>query len=312
MHPIRQGKNRHPIKQGKNRFKRTRQPAGPAVTGSGASQAIEPAVKGSGAGHTIYLTFDDGPHPATEGILKLLQRLDVQAAFFINAKNVAVDPDPGDSVAGTPAEKMHKFLRGIIGRGHVLANHTYAHWPMTLGDYTKARVAGTKAEFQRNVAELELVAPLWTMQAARLPGGGPSPRADASQEDKTRVRQLKSDLVAMIRADLHVPHVGWGFEFSDTVHTGRNGSLVHRDWQGVTGAVATRAGIPSDGDVILLHDMDWGGGHLDILEKLILLLRDFLGFTVAPLWKALERRDSLHGQIVYPDVWSFHSTPTAE
>ncbi|HEY6082068.1 MAG TPA: polysaccharide deacetylase family protein, partial [Chitinophagaceae bacterium] len=43
---------------------------------------------------TVYLTFDDGPHPkATPFILDQLKKYNAQATFFCIGKNVAEYPD---------------------------------------------------------------------------------------------------------------------------------------------------------------------------------------------------------------------------
>ena len=61
----------------------------------------------------IAITFDDGPHPRnTPEILKILDKYNVKATFFvigINAKNY---PEP---------------LSMVIKSGHEIGNHTYSH-----------------------------------------------------------------------------------------------------------------------------------------------------------------------------------------
>ncbi|MCY3734001.1 MAG: polysaccharide deacetylase family protein [Chloroflexi bacterium] len=71
----------------------------------GASLTIPPA--------TIHLTFDDGPHPVnTPIILDILKRHDARATFFVVGRAVAANPE---------------LVQRIIGEGHTLANHTWAH-----------------------------------------------------------------------------------------------------------------------------------------------------------------------------------------
>lgn len=61
----------------------------------------------------IYLSFDDGPHPAaTRFVLDTLQQFNARASFFCIGKNVAAHP-----------ELYHR----IITEGHAVGNHTYDH-----------------------------------------------------------------------------------------------------------------------------------------------------------------------------------------
>ncbi|MBX3188645.1 MAG: polysaccharide deacetylase family protein [Labilithrix sp.] len=68
------------------------------------------------ADKTINLTFDDGPGPRTKELADFLGAEGVKATFFINGKNV-----PGRQAA----------IDAIIGRGHLLANHTHNHLQLT-------------------------------------------------------------------------------------------------------------------------------------------------------------------------------------
>jgi len=62
---------------------------------------------------TIYLTFDDGPHPeATPLVLDLLQRYAARATFFCIGKNVEAYPE---------------IYARILNAGHKVGNHTWHH-----------------------------------------------------------------------------------------------------------------------------------------------------------------------------------------
>ena len=65
---------------------------------------------------TIYLTFDDGPHPRyTMEVLALLESYNAaKATFFVNS-NLLVQSDAVD------------VCRNIIEQGHTLGNHTHSH-----------------------------------------------------------------------------------------------------------------------------------------------------------------------------------------
>ncbi|MEQ1675947.1 MAG: polysaccharide deacetylase family protein [Chitinophagaceae bacterium] len=62
---------------------------------------------------TVYLTFDDGPHPqATPFVLDELKKYDAKATFFCIGKNVEAHPD---------------IYKRILDEGHRVGNHTQNH-----------------------------------------------------------------------------------------------------------------------------------------------------------------------------------------
>ncbi len=76
---------------------------------------------------TIYLTFDDGPHPdSTPWILELLEKSNAKATFFCIGKNI---------------NKYPEWFSKIIDAGHHVGNHTYNHengWNTDDHDYLKS------------------------------------------------------------------------------------------------------------------------------------------------------------------------------
>lgn len=63
--------------------------------------------------NTVYLTFDDGPHPTiTPWVLEQLQAYNAKASFFCIGNNV---------------EKYPEVFQKIIDDGHAIGNHTYHH-----------------------------------------------------------------------------------------------------------------------------------------------------------------------------------------
>jgi peptidoglycan/xylan/chitin deacetylase (PgdA/CDA1 family) len=70
-------------------------------------------LKTVGKSQFIFLTFDDGPSKeATPQILELLKRDGVKATFFLLGKNVKRSPD---------------IAQMIVGDGHEIGEHSYAH-----------------------------------------------------------------------------------------------------------------------------------------------------------------------------------------
>lgn len=67
----------------------------------------------NGEHNTVYLTFDDGPHPtATPFVLEQLAKYNAKATFFCIGKNV----------------KEHQGIyHDIIQQGHTVGNHTHNH-----------------------------------------------------------------------------------------------------------------------------------------------------------------------------------------
>jgi len=62
----------------------------------------------------ILLSFDDGPHPLVTGrILDELDTIKAKAVFF---------------VVGNRIPKAEHMLTEILARGHLLGNHSFAHW----------------------------------------------------------------------------------------------------------------------------------------------------------------------------------------
>jgi hypothetical protein len=73
---------------------------------------------------TVYLTFDDGPHPtATPYALQQLALYNATATFFCIGKNVVEHPD---------------IYKEIVAAGHTTANHTHNHvdgWKLSPTEY---------------------------------------------------------------------------------------------------------------------------------------------------------------------------------
>jgi peptidoglycan/xylan/chitin deacetylase (PgdA/CDA1 family) len=69
--------------------------------------------KGDPAGDLVAITFDDGPHPVRTGeILKVLNRFNCRASFFLTGKKV---------------EGNEHLVRELAAAGHSIGNHSFTH-----------------------------------------------------------------------------------------------------------------------------------------------------------------------------------------
>jgi peptidoglycan/xylan/chitin deacetylase (PgdA/CDA1 family) len=84
--------------------------------------------------NALALTFDDGPGQSTTDILNTLARLQVNATFFVNSKNIA------DLTRVEDAAQVKR----TFDAGHQIASHTYSH-----ADLTNLDDAGIKGEMDR-------------------------------------------------------------------------------------------------------------------------------------------------------------------
>ena len=69
------------------------------------------------AQRTVFLTFDDGPHPIeTDRVLRTLANHQIRATFFVIGQNAAAFPEVVSRVAAA---------------GHRIGNHSYSHHDLT-------------------------------------------------------------------------------------------------------------------------------------------------------------------------------------
>ncbi len=80
----------------------------------------------------VYLTFDDGPGPATPEVLALLAQHHVTATFFVTGSNAAANP---------------RLLSAIRAGGHAVGDHTWDHPQLT-----KLSAAGVTDQLNRTEA----------------------------------------------------------------------------------------------------------------------------------------------------------------
>jgi peptidoglycan/xylan/chitin deacetylase (PgdA/CDA1 family) len=90
------------------------------------SQLFGPTIRRTGDTRVVALTFDDGPNPAlTPSILKLLERYEVKATFFLIGKWAAAAP---------------QLVKDIASAGHTIGNHTDTHPALAFCSPSRIRV----------------------------------------------------------------------------------------------------------------------------------------------------------------------------
>src|ERR671912_681862 len=107
------------------------------------------------SGHSIALTFDDGPDPGTTPrILDSLREHDLKATFFVLGRHVKERPG---------------LLRRIAKEGHTIGNHTYNHSDMS--DLSQKRM---RLELRRTQAAVDdALGYHYPMVLMRPPNGNP-------------------------------------------------------------------------------------------------------------------------------------------
>ncbi|AYG64032.1 chitooligosaccharide deacetylase NodB [Rhizobium jaguaris] len=111
----------------------------------------DPCADGTGQ-PSVYLTFDDGPHPfCTPEVLDVLAQYRVPATFF---------------VIGTYAAEQPKLIQRMIAEGHKVANHTMTH-----PDLTKCGPGEIQHELLEANRAIKIACPLASLQYMRAPYG---------------------------------------------------------------------------------------------------------------------------------------------
>lgn len=97
-----------------------------------------------GAQRRIGLTFDDGPTPATEAVLELLERFGAKATFFQCGEN---------------AQRYPGISRKVTAAGHTIGNHTWSHPNLAFTSRTTQRLEIGRT--QELLQQLHGAAPRW-------------------------------------------------------------------------------------------------------------------------------------------------------
>lgn len=152
------------------------------------------------AGKRIALTFDDGPHPKiTSKVLKILQKYDVKATFFVIGINAKRYPDD---------------LKQIVLDGHEIGNHTYSH--NILKSMSKEEIEKEISDTERQVEEIAS----YNMSLLRPPCG----LYDDTLVDIAREKGLKIVLWAVDTNDW--AHQSTSSITKNVIRNAKNGDIV--------------------------------------------------------------------------------------
>ena len=111
----------------------TRESAASAPTSRVKAEGDRPTLNGT----TVYLTFDDGPHPVyTPQILDVLESYGAKAMFFVTGVNVELYPE---------------IIARMAADGHGIGNHTWSH--ERLPDLTEEEFTETITRTQNAIGE---------------------------------------------------------------------------------------------------------------------------------------------------------------
>ena len=175
----------------------------------------------------VALTFDDGPDPVdTPKLLDLLREKGVKATFF---------------VVGKRAEQHPEIVRRAWEEGHLIANHTWSHYPL----FCFLMPRRLRTEIERGTESIRRIC-------------GFRPRFFRSPVG------LRHPLLAPYLHDAGLEYISWRIRTRDTLT--RNSSVLAQ-------RILSKA---ASGDIILLHDRLPRGtsAMLEALPRVIDGLRD--------------------------------------
>jgi peptidoglycan-N-acetylglucosamine deacetylase len=193
----------------------------------------------------VALTFDDGPDPVyTPKLLDLLRERGVKATFF---------------VIGKRADQHPEIVRRAWAEGHLVANHTWSHYPL----FCFLMPGRLRAEIERGTESVRRSC-------------GFRPRLFRSPVG------LRHPLLAPYLEDAEMEYVSWSIRTFDTF-TKKSDVLAQR--------ILNKA---ASGDIILLHDRLPGGtdAMLEALPRVIDELKQ-RGFEFVLAGPREDARDTL-------------------
>jgi peptidoglycan/xylan/chitin deacetylase (PgdA/CDA1 family) len=194
--------------------------------------------RGNGTCRCVALTFDDGPDArSTPALLELLRERSVEAAFFCVGHRVEAQPE---------------LAAQIVGRGHLIENHSYLHSNAT-NFFSVGRLRTELERAQTVIQQATGTAPL----LFRPPMGLSNPR------------------VFRVARSLGLTVVGWSARGLDTKIT---------EPERIVARIERRL---KPGAIILLHDGNIPAERLVMTVKLLLDRLRALGYDVVRLDRML-------------------------
>ena len=162
----------------------------------------------------VYLTFDDGPSSVTSQILDVLDRYNVKATFFVNAKENS---------------NITESYKDIVKRGNSLGMHSYSHIFDEVYESEESFISDTKKihDFLYNITGVDV-------KLYRFPGGSSTTR---TTNMNTYIAYLNS---------CGYTYYDWNVSSKDASSTKLTvDQVVHNVMSGVVGY---------DRAIVLLHD----------------------------------------------------------
>ena len=189
----------------------------------------------SGNEKVVYLTFDDGPSKYTPEVLKVLDKYNVKATFFVTGIN----------------KNYFSYIKTVSDQGHAIGLHTYSH------NYSKI-YASTDAYFK----DLEKIQNLVEEQTGkksmiiRFPGGS------SNTVSKKYSQGIMSELVDMVE-EKGYRYFDWNCENGDGYSSMAKSTMIKR----ATSSNANQI-------MILMHDANGKKATVETLGKIIKYYQD--------------------------------------
>ena len=216
---------------------------GTDTNGPGAS-VMEPEEEEPDAAHKVYLTFDDGPSANTEKILKILEKYDVKATFF---------------VVGTACEDNEEMLGKIVEAGHTLGMHSGTHKYSEL----YASVENFGEDLKRQQEYLYEVTGVES-KVYRFPGGSSNKVSDISMKEFARYLDSQD-----------VRFFDWNVSSGDASSASISPASIIRN--------CTAKLQEYDESIILMHDAYEKSTTVEALPALIETIQAMEGTKIVPI-----------------------------
>lgn len=194
--------------------------------------------------NTVYLTFDDGPSKNTPDILRILDKYDIKATFFM---------------CGGDDEYTKMLMKQVADRGHTIGVHSITH------DYEKIYSSvDSYLEDMNNTYMSIYNATGVKPQLIRFPGGS------VNDYNKGLYRDLITEVTRR-----GFTYFDWNVSGEDAVEGATWTTIYNNVTEGVQGISNGRA-------VVLLHDSADKYTTVTTVEDIIINLQA-KGYTFAPL-----------------------------